>query len=159
MIENGYKYLQTTYCIGQHYLILSVKSTVWFLLNINKIHKIIKGALNLKLCVSCIEMAYFSVVWLSIFLQTNRKLVIIEYHNKLRNFGFWSRLNLPVHIIIFASHGSYIVYIVSYTIQLITTCNPLFPDAGTNQDIKRGKSEERVSYSTTIKVKFIITCM
>lgn len=159
MIENGYKYLQTTYCIGQHYLILSVKSTVWFLLNINKIHKIIKGALNLKLCVSCIEMAYFSVVWLSFFLQTNRKLVIIEYHNKLRNFGFWSRLNLPVHIIIFASHGSYIVYIVSYTIQLITTCNPLFPDAGTNQDIKRGKSEERVSYSTIIKVKFIITCM
>lgn len=159
MIENGYKYLQTTYCIGQHYLILRVKSTVWFLLNINKIHKIIKGALNLKLCVSCIEMAYFSVVWLSFFLQTNRKLVIIEYHNKLRNFGFWSRLNLPVHIIIFASHGSYIVYIVSYTIQLITTCNPLFPDAGTNQDIKRGKSEERVSYSTTIKVKFIITCM
>lgn len=159
MIENGYKYLQTTYCIGQHYLILSVKSTVWFLLNINKIHKIIKGALNLKLCVSCIEMAYFSVVWLSFLLQTNRKLVIIEYHNKLRNFGFWSRLNLPVHIIIFASHGSYIVYIVSYTIQLITTCNPLFPDAGTNQDIKRGKSEERVSYSTTIKVKCIITCM
>lgn len=93
MIENGYKYLQTTYCIGQHYLILSVKSTVWFLLNINKIHKIIKGALNLKLCVSCIEMAYFSVVWLSFFLQTNRKLVIIEYHNKLRNFGFGSRLN------------------------------------------------------------------
>lgn len=55
----------------------------------------------------------------------------------------------------FASHGSYIVYIVSYTIHLITTCNPLFPDAGTNQDIKRGKSEERVSYSTTIKVKCI----
>lgn len=52
-----------------------------------------------------------------------------------------------------------ILCIVSYTIHLITTCNPLFPDAGTNQDIKRGKSEERVSYSTTIKVKCIITCM